>query len=416
MRAGFAETDITPPVGTLKIGWKKIIVSEDVLDPIFARAAVFENGPARVGFIQLDTLSVRWTQASQIRAEIERRFGFPGSNVMVSATHNHAGPAVANAGDVPRDERYVKLLVERSVQAFGDALGRMTEAQVGFGSCFEFRVSHNRRVVMRDGTVRTHGTFSDPMALYIEGPIDPEVCVLAARDLEGELLGAMVNFACHPTHHGPDSFISAGFPGVLAREMKDAGCPVTLYLNGSSGNLHTSDPSRGGQDLGMEEAGRILASDAKMVIDSLMFEDDLPLRSVSKTIHLPFRRITRRELEGRVRGAQRFIDNSIYEREMPRLLERIRRMGRQPRCGRTVTLAACTRSSVWPDCFRFYLPARRMWSPASFSFGSRLGSPVRTLPLRRPTRQRWRLPILLMPRWPRSVSKSPQRSQLPTAC
>ena len=329
MRAGFAETDITPPVGTLKIGWKKIIVSEDVLDPIFARAAVFENGPARVGFIQLDTLSVRWTQASQIRAEIERRFGFPGSNVMVSATHNHAGPAVANAGDVPRDERCVKLLVERSVQAFGDALGRMTEAQVGFGSCFEFRVSHNRRVVMRDGTVRTHGTFSDPMALYIEGPIDPEVCVLAARDLEGELLGAMVNFACHPTHHGPDSFISAGFPGVLAREMKDAGCPVTLYLNGASGNLHTSDPSRGGQDLGMEEAGRILASDAKMVIDSLVFEDDMPLRSVSKTIHLPFRRITRRELEGRVRGAQRFIDNSIYEREMPRLLERIRRMGRQ---------------------------------------------------------------------------------------
>jgi len=80
----------------------------------------------------------------------------------------------------------------------------------------------------------------------------------------------------------------------------------------------------------MEEAGRILASDAKMVMDSLVFQDDLPLRSVSKTIHLPFRRITRRELEGRVRGAQRFIDNSIYEREMPRLLERIRSMGRQP--------------------------------------------------------------------------------------
>ena len=71
LRAGFAEVDITPPVGTLKIGWKKEIVSDRVLDPLFARAAVVESVEGSMAFIQLDTLSIRWTQVSDIR---QRRY------------------------------------------------------------------------------------------------------------------------------------------------------------------------------------------------------------------------------------------------------------------------------------------------------------------------------------------------------
>jgi hypothetical protein len=36
-RAGFAEVDITPEPGIEKIGWLKKIVSDRVLDPLFAR-------------------------------------------------------------------------------------------------------------------------------------------------------------------------------------------------------------------------------------------------------------------------------------------------------------------------------------------------------------------------------------------
>jgi len=37
LKVGFAEVDITPPVGTHKIGWLKDIVSDTVLDPLSAR-------------------------------------------------------------------------------------------------------------------------------------------------------------------------------------------------------------------------------------------------------------------------------------------------------------------------------------------------------------------------------------------
>jgi len=42
-KAGFAETDITPPIGTRKIGVLRDIASESVLDPLRARVAIVEN-------------------------------------------------------------------------------------------------------------------------------------------------------------------------------------------------------------------------------------------------------------------------------------------------------------------------------------------------------------------------------------
>ncbi len=329
-RIGFAETEITPPVGTMKIGWKKVIVSDRVLDPLFARAVIMESSGQRAVFIQLDTLSIRWTQVSDIRRKISERFDFPGEKVMVAATHNHAGPAVANCGDVQRDDDYIQTLVEKIVSMFGMAFDNMQEAEVGFGSCFEFNVAYNRRVIMRDGTVRTHGRFTDPDALCMEGPIDPEIFVLAARNKSGGLLGSIVNFACHPAHHGGGTELSGGFPGVLAGIMKSRGCPITLFLNGASGNLHTSDPTRGGVDLTKEEAGKILADDVSGILERMDFKSEVKLDSRSRTINLPFRKVTQEEIEGRIRGAQRFIDSVIYDREMPRLMERIRRMGTQP--------------------------------------------------------------------------------------
>ncbi|MCJ7822371.1 MAG: hypothetical protein MUQ26_04705, partial [Armatimonadetes bacterium] len=277
LTAGFAQTDITPPLGTHKIGWLEDIIAESVADPLFARAAVIQSDSDAIAFIQLDTLSIRWTQVADIRERIERQHAFPGAHIMVAATHNHAGPAVANTGDVPRDEAYIETMVARIVTMFGDALANAQHAEIGVASVAEGKLSHNRRTVMRDGLVSTHGSFDDPNSLFTEGPIDPEVAVLAARTPGGQFLGALVNFACHPTHHGGDTAISAGFPGVLAREMEARGCPVTLFLNGAAGNTSVSDPPRGGEQESMEAAGRTLAAAAARALQSMSFRRDVHL-------------------------------------------------------------------------------------------------------------------------------------------
>jgi len=329
MRAGFAEVDITPPVGTRKIGWLKLIIGERVADPLSARAAVIESGGRSIAFIQLDTLCVTESLVREIRRRIEAAHGFAGSNVMVAATHNHAGPAIANVGDVAREGAYVETMVSKIVTMFGAALANRRACSVGLGRTTDFTLAHNRRMVTRSGFVRTHGRFCDGDSLFIEGPIDPEVNVLAARNARGELLGALVNYACHPTHYGGDTVFSAGFPGVLARIMKERGCPVTLFLNGTQGNVHTSAPEKDGADVPLEEAGRMLAEDAWCVIPTLKWREKVRLASRQRTIRLPFRKLTRDQIRGTVKGAQRFIDSAIYDRGMPEVVAEIRARGTQ---------------------------------------------------------------------------------------
>jgi hypothetical protein len=329
LQAGFAETDITPPPGTAKIGWLKDFSAGTIADPLFARAAVFEAGGERAAVVQLDTLSIRWTQVADIRRRIESACGFPGARIMVAATHNHAGPAVASVGDVRRDEAYIEFMVQSIVWAFQAAWEGRQPAELGFGTADEWRIAYNRRVVLENGTVATHGSFlNNKQALRLEGPIDPEVAVIAARDARGALLGCLVNFACHPTHLGGEPVFSAGYPGVLAATMKAAGCPVTLFLNGACGNVHHADPVSGA-NLGMREIGEFLAADAQAIIREMNFTSRVCLGGKSTTIELPFRDATADEVRGTVPGAQRFIDPAIYDRGMPALLAKIKKMGKQ---------------------------------------------------------------------------------------
>lgn len=322
VKAGFAETDITPPLGIRKIGWTHELFADAILDPLLARAAIIESGEARVAYVQLDTIGIMRPQTIDIRRRIEERYGFPGGSVMLAGTHNHAGP------DVREDEAYIETLTSKVVEMFGRAIENLKKAELGFGSVFEWEVSYNRRVAMRDGTTKTQHSFAkDPNCLYIEGPIDPEVAVLAARGKDGRLLGVIVNFALHVTQHGGTGEITAGFPGVLANVMKDRGCPVTLFLNGAAGNIHAGDVRGTKPEKTIEETGTILADDVVKALDGMRFRSDVKIGARSRMIDLPFREVTDDVLNDRVKGAQRFHQADFLKPRLEKLVEKIRDMG-----------------------------------------------------------------------------------------
>lgn len=333
MTAGFAEVDITPPLGTRKIGWLKVIVGDHVLDPLYARVCVLRReGGEPVAFVQLDTLSVSRRQVADVRQRVEAAHGVPGRNILVAATHNHAGPALVRAGEVKADPAYVESLTRKLLDAFAMAMASQEEVEIAFAHRHNHTLTNNRRVVLRDGTVRTHGTFDDPESLCLEGPVDPEVGVLAVRDKHaGRVIGCLVNYASHPAHHGGGTAFSAGWPGVFADEMKRAGVRFPMFVNGALGNVGTSDPRRNGADLSMEEMGRGLAAEVLRAIEGIAtYGDDARLAARSEVVQLPFREPTEEQVKGTARGAQRFIDPAIYDRLMPELIEEIKTQGTQP--------------------------------------------------------------------------------------
>ena len=331
IKAAFSEVDITPPAGTKKAGWMQDLEARTFLDPLFARSALFQDaGGNKAAFIQLDTLSVRWSDTDDIRKRIASECGFPAANIMIAATHNHAGPAIARLTPVKKETAYLEDMKQKCVSAFSRALSGLEEVEIGFASAREFDVAFNRRTVMRDGTVKTQAVFAkNPDALCMEGPADPEVAVVMARNKSGKMLGALVNFACHPTHHGGTNEISAGFPGVLAAKMRQWGCPVTLFLNGAYGNVITTDFQRG-ISVSMEVAGERLFNDVQTACGQMTFSSDVSVGSNSTSISLPFRDVTDDEYRGRARGAQRFRGNELYEKDIDLLKEKIARLGSQP--------------------------------------------------------------------------------------
>jgi hypothetical protein len=300
------------------------------LDPLFARVAIFQDERGgKVAFIQLDTLSVRWSDTDDLRKRIASECGFQGANIMVSATHNHAGPAIARLAPVEKEKAYIEDLKRKCITAFAQALSGMEDCEAGFAVVKEFDVAFNRRTVMRDGTTKCQVSFiSNPDALYVEGPVDPEVAVVLVKNKSGKMIGSIVNFACHPTHHGGTDEISAGFPGVLAGKMKEWGCPVSLFLNGAYGNVITTDFQHG-VSLSKEQAGERLFTDVKKVSEHMAFLSDFSVASNSSTMKLPFRDVTDEEYHGRVRGAQRFRGDELYEKEIDLIKNRIAKYGSQ---------------------------------------------------------------------------------------
>lgn len=325
-RAGFSEVDITPPLGTPRQGWNSKLIGEKVRDPIYARAAAFDvAGGDPVVFVQLDVAMITAADTAAVRGRIRQEHRLDPRLVMVTATHNHAGPAMMNEA-LPRDESWIATMVERTSAAVGLALAARVEAKAGQGVGRQFDVSFNRRIVMRDGTVRTHGSFKDPDALQFEGPIDPEVGVFAARGKDGKLLGALVTFACHPTHGGGDPVFSAGYPGVVAARLKEKGVPITLYLQGACGNLSHGDP-RGRPEKSMEEVGGLLADDAWGAIGALKWMSPKLVAAAVKTVPIPYRKPSKEDLDGTRKGTQRFGEKGYYERKIPPLLEMIEQKG-----------------------------------------------------------------------------------------
>jgi hypothetical protein len=88
-------------------------------------------------------------------------------------------------------------------------------------------------------------------------------------------------------------------------------------------------PSQGGRDKSMEDVGRLVAASAQRALKDIRYSGQATLSARAKTISLPFRRYTEEEIKGTIRGAQRFVDPTAYDRGMPELIEKIKRKKQQ---------------------------------------------------------------------------------------
>jgi hypothetical protein len=246
LRAGAAEVVTTPPVGTPLDGYGgRAGGATGVHDDLHARALALDDGTTQAAIVSVDLVGIDRRLVATIRERAEKATGIPAANIMVAATHTHAGPAGLRRD---LDEPLTEMMARTVAGAIEAAHRTMRPAVLKAGRGSVDSVSQNRR--------DPAGPFDDALRVLLFDSPDPRDGAIAS----------VVNFACHPTVlFGTNMLISADYPGHAIRTVQGVlGDAPVLFLNGACGDVNPAwieqrhdEAQRVGTIVGSEAARRL---------------------------------------------------------------------------------------------------------------------------------------------------------------
>lgn len=325
LTAGFAQADITPPLGVGMAGYgSRVKPSETVKDPLIAQALVFASGEQAVALVCLDNIGLTWDMVCAVRERAAAAAGIPEGQIMVCGSHTHWGPMTSGDEYMPQYLRdtispeYNEQLINAAAGAVAQARQSAEPVLAAYGSGFADMTSFNRRCVAPDfsnvwlaameppraAVAARVGNqlakkwrkgqhkgprLSEPLAEIDDnrvGPADAEVGLLRLEKADGTALAGLVNFACHAVCGGDDDLYatSPDWPGY-ARSAFSAliGAPM-LYASGCSGD----QVPRWRQGQSRQRVGNSVGAEAARVWWGLDEKHaDLPLGVTRQTAYLP---------------------------------------------------------------------------------------------------------------------------------
>ncbi len=196
-RAGAARVDITPLESELP---KNI---EGILDRLYSRAIVVENGVASAALVTVDTGIIFEQTWKNVTQRIEKELGIPAQNILITATHTHS------AGMWMDPELENKIF--NSVKA---AKEKLRPALIGYGTGVSY-INVNRNII----DPKTRRWWEGP---NYDGPSDKTVAVVRFESINGEPIAVYYNYAMHAVTVGQLDRISGDAPGAASRYIEDS--------------------------------------------------------------------------------------------------------------------------------------------------------------------------------------------------
>lgn len=297
MKAGTSEKRITPEPGIELCGYLlREQPSTGKYDELYARTLYLESSGSRIIWIHCDLIGFSNELAWRIRRAAARVPAIDPANVILTATHTHAGPATVflrKCGDPDPD--YIGFLERAILDGVKEALQNSEEVTIHFGESAVAGISIDR-------TEKSPG----------EAHVDRALPVLALKRADGTFKAVLANFAMHNVGlSNLNRRISADIAGFAAARAKSLipGSPAVLVTNGACGNIN---PAVVSEDYsGVESAGTVLGEGIAAAIPRLApCASDAVSASFSE-LELPLRAITREELAETVDAHRRNFDARI---------------------------------------------------------------------------------------------------------
>ena len=255
---GSAESEETVPAATgLQVGFGKVsLMPEESMpmagytdttkrmstgfrDMLYATCLAFTEGEQTVLVFTQDLFKAEEGWVNEARANIERDTGIPAQQIVICATHNHAGPDTSSShSSVPT---YRVLYQKAMVEAAKAALADRAAATLYSATTQTEQLNFPRHYQLSDGSYGgdVFGDFTSNSILGYEGEGDPSMLLVKA-DREGDKQDILiVNWQVYPCVLGVsgDTNLSADFIGLMRGKVERETGMLCAYFNGAAGNL-----------------------------------------------------------------------------------------------------------------------------------------------------------------------------------
>lgn len=240
LRAGASRIDYTPPRDKLPANFN------GVLDDIYVRSVVVDNGQTRAALVSVDAGAIPTDLYGKVSARAAQELGIPAAQLLLSATHTHSVP-FRLGGDVEA----------KIMQSLREAVARLQPARVAWGTGISY-INVNRDRV----DPATNRWWEGP---NYDGTSDKTVAVVRFETISGEPIAVYANYAVHGVLTGTLDLISGDIPGATSRYVEESlgGNAVALWTSGAAGDqnpiyfnqtyelrdIRIKDYARRGQDI-----------------------------------------------------------------------------------------------------------------------------------------------------------------------
>jgi neutral ceramidase len=234
MRAGAARVDITPGPDAMPAKYQRVI------DHIYARALMLDNGLQRVVMVMVDSPTIGAKVADGVKQRIAACAGVPEANILLGVTHTHNSIKLVTGDDntrhstvnLPVSNAFLEAAVAGIVAAVEQAQAALQPARLGYGAGSAALIGNRNQWLPEQHR-------------YIEGvdrtgtePIDQRLGVLTVQTATGEPIGFVLNYGIEPVVSMPlADALSGDVPGATSRYIEDrlGGDVVALFTIGAAG-------------------------------------------------------------------------------------------------------------------------------------------------------------------------------------
>jgi hypothetical protein len=239
-----ASCDVTPRDRQVRLAGYALRTAavSTILDPIEISAILLESSEGRCLIFSFDLMIVG-SELQEIILDRLQRQGIGPDEVVLLASHTHNAPATDQACarmGIP-DLQFVDDAAE-AVENLVRKVQQQRPSEVSL-TVLRGQLDHsiNRRRYWPFPTVgRMHGfqltsvTFSPNPS----GPKDEAATVVMFRKADGQALGVIWHYTCHPTAVTPEDVVSADYPGAVRLALRERfGDIPCLFVQGFCGNV-----------------------------------------------------------------------------------------------------------------------------------------------------------------------------------